>query len=813
MLPDAPPPRGRNLWVAFGLFAFALGLYLGTGGFELLNYDDPDYVSLNPLVQRGLTAEGLRWAFGFHAANWHPLTWLSHMLDVELGLGAGGMHRVNAGLHALNAGLCFLALAALTRSFWPSLVVAALFAAHPVRVQVVAWVSERKELLAGACFFGLLLAYARWARTQAAWAYALVLLLLALGLMAKPVLVTVPFLLLLLDFWPLERLRRASARRVLLEKLPLLLLAAVSCVLTVRAQQAGGAVGELAALAPLERLWSAGLGLVAYLRVTFWPSDLAAFYPHPLLVGREVLVPGLIGLAVALVLSSAAWLARRRLPAAFTGWFWFLGMLVPMLGIVQVGDQAWADRYAYLATVGLYVALAFGLAALLASRPAAGPALVLAGLAATGVLTVVTIRTQPHWRDSRALFERALAVTEGNWIAHNNLGLVYLERRELDRARQHFESAAHLRPSFVQARFNLALALEGAAQFPQAVEAYRAALAVRPGHPESLARLAGLARAEGQGEEALALLEQAIQANPGHAPSWVGLARLLVERGDVDRAANCAESALRLDATLAEAHLVLAEIALRRGEVEAAEASLARATANGGPEGELAALRGRARLQRGDPAGARAELERALTLDPHSARARHDLGALLLSLGETEAARAQFQALDDIRPGDPQAQLGLAAVALQEERPAEAVRLLEGLVRRQPELLIAHLNLAVAYEGMRNWARALEHYETALAGTPPDPDAAAAAAWILATGPDESLLDGEQALRWARYAVQLGRPSALEILAAALARAGQLEEAVRAQEEVVNRARGEEKARQEARLALYREGKAYTRPR
>jgi len=351
--------------------------------------------------------------------------------------------------------LLFLALAALTRTLWPGLIVAALFAAHPLRVQSVAWIAERKELLASAFFFGLLLAYARYARRGGPGAYLLVLFLFALGCMAKPMLVTAPFVLLLLDVWPLGRLGPAGvapappASRVLLEKLPLLAVTAGSCVLTWLAQRAGGALGELEALSVSERLWTAGGGVLAYLRATIWPAGLAAFYPHPLLTGASLVGPGALGLALAALGSALALLGRRRAPAFFSGWFWFLGMSVPVLGLVQVGDQAWADRYAYLPTIGLYLAVVFGLRECLAERTSWLVGANAAVLVALVALAWVTLRTLPHWQDSRTLFERALAVTEGNWIAHNNVGLVYLERREVQRARQHFQAAIDLLPDTI----------------------------------------------------------------------------------------------------------------------------------------------------------------------------------------------------------------------------------------------------------------------------------------------------------------------------------------------------------------------------
>jgi tetratricopeptide (TPR) repeat protein len=812
---DVSPSRGRNLGIALVLAAATFALYLRAGGFEFLNYDDPDYVSENPVVAQGLTADGLSWAFGFHAANWHPLTWLAHMLDVELfGVTPGPMHLVNAGLHALNAGLCFLAFVALTRALAPSLLVAALFAAHPLRVQCVAWIAERKELLAAACFFALLLAYARWSRTRRPLAYALAFLALALGCMAKPMLVTAPFVLLLLEVWPLGRLTRATAGRVVLESLPFFALAATSAVLTLLAQRAGGAVGELAALTPLERLWTAGGGVLAYLRATLWPSGLAAFYPHPLLAGGSVLVPGVIGLALALALLALAWRARKSAPAVGTGLCWFLGMLVPVLGLVQVGDQAWADRYAYLPTLGLYVALVFGVAELVRARAELAAGLWLAGLVAAGLLGFVSARRLSDWQDSRTLFERALVVTQGNWIAHNNLGLVYLERRDLARAREHFEAAANLRPSFVQARFNLGLTQEASRDFLGAMASYKAALNVRPGHAESLVRLALLAHAEGDNEQAIAYFDEAIQKNPGLGPVWVGYARLLLELGNVDRAANCAASALKLAPTLTDAHLVLAEVALRRNDLDEADQRLARAEALGPESADERALRGQWALRKGDGARARKEFERALTLDPNSPRARHDFGALFLSLHDYDAAKAQFQALDDIRPGDPQAQLGLAAIALEQERPEEAIERLEALLAHPPELAIARMNLAVAYERTHDWKRALLNYEALFKLGSPDPDAACAAAWIFATGPDETLLDGERAVKLAQYANSRKSANALEVLAAALARAGDYEGAVTAEEQAIAQARSAGEKRQlEERLTLYRAQKPYTRSR
>src|SRR5262245_9188510 len=815
------PSGGRRLVAACLLAVLTFGLYARTRSFEFLSYGDPDVLTGNPVEAHGLSAAGLRWAFGFHASSWQPLTWLSHMLDVELfGLAPGPMHGVSAGLHALNAGLLFLALAALTLRFWPSLLVAVLFAVHPLRVQCVAWIAERKELLAGACFFGLLIAHSRYARKRSTWAYASVVALLILGCMASPMLVTAPFVLLLLDAWPLGRWSASPQpdhpprSRVLLEKAPLIFIVTAACVATVAARRSAGAPDDPTSLSVAERIWSAGAGVLASLRASVWPSGLAVSYPNPLLDGGSVLAPGLSGAALILLISLGAWLLRRRRPALFTGWFWFLGMLVPALGLMPIGDQLWADRTTYLPTIGLGVALVFGLAEALREREAVRTGLTLSGLAAAGALAVVTARTLPHWQDSRALFEHALEVTDGNWMAHDHLGLVYLERHETDRARAHFEEALRIRPSFVQGRYDLGLAQEADRKVPLAIESYRAVLQVRPGHPWSLVRMAELAHAEGDDEQAKELFDQAIQANPSRAPLRLAYARLLLETGDLDGAAIHASGALELDAYQADAHTILADVALRRGQVAEAREHLARAEALAPPSAEMLTLRGGMRFMQNDLTAARSDLEQAILLDPNAARARYNLGSLLLRLGEVEAARSQFQAVDDIRSGDPEAAIALAAIASKENRHEEAIRILEGVLARSPGQPLVLTNLAAIYEQTGAWREALECYEKSFDPGPPEASAARNAAWILATGPDESLLDGRRAVRLAEYALQHQADNVQVVLAAAYARQGRFEQAVRAQEQAVQGARNAEERRTfEELLQLYRAGKAYTRPR
>jgi len=431
-----------DIAVALALAAAAAAPYLVAGvSRSFVNLDDDLYVYGNPHVSAGLTWAGVRWAFtAFQASNWHPLTWLSHMLDVSLfGLAAYGHHLTNILLHALATALLFTALRRLTGAIWPSAFVAALFGVHPLHVESVAWVAERKDVLSGVIFALVLLAYERFARRGSRGRMLPVALLLALGLAAKPMLVTVPFLLLLLDFWPLGRLRPAAGgpvpgrprvpwARLLAEKTPLLLLAAASSVVTYAAQEAGGSVARLGCFPPAVRLANAAVSVVVYLNNVFWPTDLSVFYPLPL----QALPPWMVaGAALALAAVSAAVLAAlRRRGYLAVGWFWFLGMLVPVIGIVQVGEQMRADRYLYLPLTGLGVLVAWGLPELLRGWRRGGVALGVAAVAGLALLGGVAAERARDWRDAPTLFSRALAVTPNNrLIVHYLCSALILERR------------------------------------------------------------------------------------------------------------------------------------------------------------------------------------------------------------------------------------------------------------------------------------------------------------------------------------------------------------------------------------------------
>jgi tetratricopeptide (TPR) repeat protein len=522
-----PPDRAgasrltRRLLAAAVALA-ALALYAKVRAFGFLPYDDSQYVWENPVVRQGLTWRGAGWAFRtLFFANWHPLTWLSHMLDVELfGLDAGAHHLASAAIHAANAGLLLLVLARMTGAPWPSALVAALFALHPLHVESVAWVAERKDVLSTLLGFLMLGAYGLYARRPGAAAYLLVLLCLALSLMAKPMWVTAPFLLLLLDAWPLQRWEgsplapdarcpaspRLPLRHLVLEKLPLLALSAGSSAITAVAQQRGGALTTVELYGPGTRLANAVLSYARYLGKALWPADLAAFYPFR---PEGALAP----LAAAVLLAAVTALAisrARSMPWLLVGWLWYLGTLVPVIGLVQVGSQAMADRYTYLPLVGVFLAAAFGLERAATRFPRARAAVAAATVLGLGALAAAAHFQIAHWRDQESLFRHSLAATGQNARAEHLLSQGLIAAGKLEEALPHAAAAARLDPENARAHRNLGYVLYRLGRVDEAIAALERAVALDPDDAEAHGNL-GIAYGK-RGRLADAMREMSIGA-------------------------------------------------------------------------------------------------------------------------------------------------------------------------------------------------------------------------------------------------------------------------------------------------------------
>ena len=638
--------RSTVLLLAAGLFVTTLLLFLRVTGreFDFVNYDDPDYVTKNAQVQAGLTAAGVRWALTSGAAsNWHPVTWVSHMLDWSWwGANPRGHHATSVVLHALNAVLAFVAFRRLTGAVWTSALFAALFAWHPLRVESVAWVAERKDVLSGFFWFAVLWCYAvfaerRRAGERRAWGfYALALAAFALGLMAKPMLVTLPCVLLLLDVWPLRRMgssagvppavpRPAGWKPALLEKLPFFALAAASSFATYHVQQAGGAVTE--ALGPGARLANAVVAVVRYLGKFLWPFDLAVLYPHPGDWPARKVIAALV--VIAALTAIAAWQARRR-PWVMVGWLWFLGTLVPVSGLVQVGLQSMADRYTYLPMLGVQLALLWTLRDVVVSPGArrtwaAVGGLVLAGCAAR------TWHQLGVWRNSLTLFSHAIEVTRDNYVAHDNRGLHLYEAGRVEEALADYRRALAINPRYMNPNNNLGHALAELGRPAEALPFYRAALAAKPGHLEVRNNLANALSDLGQLDEATEHYAFVLARQPDHANALNGSAVVLAMRGQLADAKARLEHSLRIAPGNAGAHNNLGNVCSMLAQWEEAVRHYRRA-AELRPDATTRAHLGLAlaKLDRRDEA--LRELRAALQLDPNHAQAK----AWLQSIEQTK---------------------------------------------------------------------------------------------------------------------------------------------------------------------------------
>ncbi|MFC1591809.1 tetratricopeptide repeat protein [Thermodesulfobacteriota bacterium] len=605
-----PAPQSMLPWLlCLVLAAVTLAVYWPVAGHDFVRFDDHRYVTENEAVRSGLSGASIAWAFtAMHAANWHPLTWLSHMLDCELfGLVPRGHHLMSLFFHLANTLLLFGLLRSMTAAVWRSLLVAALFALHPLHVESVAWVSERKDVLSTFFLLLTLWAYAGYVRRPALKRYLLVAGLFVLGLMTKPMLVTLPCVLLLLDFWPLGRLGSGrEAWELVREKTPLFVLSAGSCAVTLIAQHKGEAMQPLDLCPFAVRLANALSATAGYLVKMIWPADLAVFYPlHGMPPLSQVVAAGLV-----VVLLSALCLAGLKArPYLAVGWLWYLGTLVPVIGLVQVGLQSMADRYSYVPLIGIFIMLAWGAAGPAAKRRGtqimlSGVALVVLGLFAAG-----TSRQLDYWADSTALFQRAVDVTENNHVMHYNLGIQLVRAKKIEAGLAQYAEAVRIKPGFAPAHSNMGLELVRSGRIDAGINHYYRAIGHKPDYAVAHYNLGLALEEKGPAATAIRHYVAALAADPGYLNARFRLGQVLLRRGFAGDAAVQLAAARRLDPQ----HRAVA-VELRRAE------------------DRLAKLREQ-----------RVALEARLAANPAGLFVRYRLGTLYAQSGRSAAALAEYR--------------------------------------------------------------------------------------------------------------------------------------------------------------------------
>ena len=648
----------RESLICLLLILATLLVFFQVGNHEFIEFDNDLYILDNPHVQSGLTGKSVIWAFtNTHAANWHPLTWLSHMLDYQFyGLNPRGHHLTNVFFHLANTLLLFLFLRRATGVLWQSSLVAALFAFHPLHIESVAWVAERKDVLSTLFWMLTMWGYLHYVKRPGVKRYLLIILTFALGLMAKPMVVTLPIVLLLLDYWPLGRLpasEPSDSKRgpmpiektihfrqpwstvfsLIWEKIPLFSLSTIVSAFTFLAQKSEGAVGSLQVFPLRVRLANALVSYINYIKKMIWPQKLAIFYPHP---GDSL--PIYQAAAAGLLLLLISFLAirfRRRHPYILTGWLWYLVTLLPVIGLIQVGEQAMADRYTYVPLIGLFIVLAWGIADLSAGYRYRKIIYTALPAVLVPVLMVCTWLQLRHWRNSITLFEHALEVTEDNYVAHSGLGRNLALQGRLEDAIGHFSKAFQYKPNSAGLHNNLANALANQGKLDEAIAHYTKALQLRPNYADAYTNLGVALAGQGRFKEAIFNYSEALRIKPNSAQAHNNLAVLLTNTGKVEEAIAHYSEALELAPDYAEAHNNLGDALVQQGKINQAAA----------------------------------HFSKALVIRPDYPEAHNNLGVVLARQGRLEEAIGHFKEALHLKPDYLQAQTNLEIALEEASRP------------------------------------------------------------------------------------------------------------------------------------------------
>ena len=642
-----------------------LAVYWKVQYHEFVNYDDGRYITENKHI-RDFSKENFIWAFtSSYAANWHPITWLSHMLDIRLyGLNPKGHHLTSLALHIANSLLLFLVFARMTGSIWRSCFVASLFAFHPINIESVAWAAERKNVLS--TFFWLLTmwAYVHYIQKRNLARYSTVVLFFALGLMSKAMLVTLPFVLLLLDYWPLKRFEVAHLQRIfsgdtqnqieykqkllnlIFEKIPLLFLVVGSCIVTLSTQKLAGAIVSTETVQTTARISNALVSYLVYLEKMMWPKDFSVFYPYPF--GESYMWKGLVSGFVLTGITIIILRLIKKAPYLSVGWLWYLGTLIPTIGLVQVGQQAMADRYAYVPLIGIFIIIAWGLPDLLQNYSFRKKLLsVLSGIFFSVLITLTSVQLQ-YWENSVKLFEHAIEVTHKKYPSfvgiYNNLGVVLNQQMKFEEAMVHLKNAVKLQPTYPEAHNNLGNALSGLNRFQEANISYKEAIRLKPDYPEAHNNLANsLSKKREDLEEAIFHYKKAIQLKPEFYEAHFNLGVTLNKWNDSDQAIGHLQEAIRLEPNLSESHLALGNILSQKKKFKPAidhlETIIKMDPNNAIAHNSLGSALG----EQGNFKQAIAHFNTAIKINPHYVEAHQNLGTALSILGQSDKSVDHFK--------------------------------------------------------------------------------------------------------------------------------------------------------------------------
>jgi protein O-mannosyl-transferase len=713
---DFPRKRSWQLYaIAAVLIVMTLMAFWGTQRHSFVSMDDDVYVTDNARVQSGLSWENVKWAFSTtYFGYYYPLTWLSHMLDCQLfGTWAGGHHLTSLIIHILNVLLLFAVLMRMTGFMWRSFSVAALFAVHPLHVESVAWVAERKDVLSTFFWFLCLLAYAWYVENPSFRRYSLIFLAFLLGLMSKPMIITLPFVLLLLDYWPLGRWspfkdgvqaekgerKPPSLYRLIWEKIPLFLLVAVFSVLTLIAQKQLGAVVDFKSIPIVQRLANALISYAGYLKMMVIPINLAAYYPLPQ-AGVSIGAALLCGLGLFILTAAALWYGRWKRYLA-VGWLWYLGTLIPVIGLVQIGEQSMADRYTYVSLVGIFMTSVWGIAELAEQSAKARKAVAESAGIIMAVLIILTRAQVHYWSDSNTLFEHTLAVTSDNWLVHNGLGDILFKQGKKEEAKAHFVESLRINPRFDIAQSNLATCLAKEGNNAGAIEHFEQALKFKPGSAKTMNELGLLLAHEKRLPEAIEYFKKSVQLDPGSCDSRSNLGYALLLSGQLDASIAQYREAVKLSPSSANAVNGLGMALMKAGRLSEASARFEEALKIDPGFGEARNNLATVLIKTGNPEEAIDKCREAVRLDPNSAEACSNLGLALMQAGDLTEAAAQFEEATRLSPGYENAYINLGVVLARQKRFAEAEECFKKALKINPRSEVARSNLDNAQRVLR----------------------------------------------------------------------------------------------------------------